>query len=99
MKFLDAFSLIFVAGNVAILVASAPNIYRMLKTRDVRSYSTLGAALTFIGLAAFELAYVVNIGDMWVSFLLNTPNMLFWGAVAGWKIIDDKRRNKNDSIL
>ena len=78
-------SIIFLIGNMAILIAAMPNIYRLLKTRSTKSFSAIGMTITWFGLIMFCVGYMLN--DMWGSFILSIPGILFIGTVMSWKIL------------
>ena len=90
----EMFKIVFVIGNALILCAGAPNIIKLIRYWDVRSFSKIGALLTWLGLTMFTASYLLN--EMWVSLLLSAPGMFFWGAITGVKFFSEGEGKKKE---
>lgn len=84
MNKLDAYTIIFSAGNAVILVAGIPNYIKLIKTGDVKSFSFCGPIFTWLGLTMFASAYAIS--GLWLPLVLNLPSTFYWGAVASLKV-------------
>jgi hypothetical protein len=68
---------LFIVGNLFLLMASLPLIYRAWRDRKTLcGYSLTGASLTILGLITFNVAYVF-MGN-WISILINLPTVVYW---------------------
>jgi hypothetical protein len=77
----DLVNLLFIVGNLFLLMASLPLIYRAWRDRKtLYGYSMTGASLTILGLVTFNVAYVF-MGN-WISVVVNMPTVAYW--VLAW---------------
>ena len=76
-------STIFAIGNLLLLLAAFPLIYRVWRNRDVlKDYDPYGSIMTFVGLLVFEFCYPFM--GYWGSFFLAMPTVFFWGLAASF---------------
>ena len=76
---------IFIIGNFTLLIASVPNILKLFRYWDVRSFSKYGALLTWFGLTCFAVFYVLN--GMFTSLVLSSPGVVLWASIVGLKFL------------
>ena len=76
--------ILFIAGNFLILIASIPNVIRLICTKNVTSYSMIGTGLTGTALFLMGLSYIDN--NMYISWLLNLTSTIFWLTIFILKV-------------
>jgi len=72
---------LFNIGSGILLLASVPNIYSVIKDRNVlKGYSRIGSTLTLIGIFFFLLYALAQ--SYWIGFFIDIPTFLYWVIVT-----------------
>lgn len=76
-------------GNVFLFLASIPMLWDIYKNRSkLRGYPWFGTTVMFLGVTCFTIFYIVQINVVWISFILNFPNLVMWSVatISVWRM-------------